>query len=120
MGIGRPVVFFEILGKDSAQLREFYGKLFGWQISADNPAGYAMVAPGVGGPVEGVGGGIASSGDGPARVAIYVQVLSLDETLAEVERTGGKRVLPPIDVPNGPTIAQFADPEGNVIGLIKQ
>ena len=25
----------------------------------------------------------------------------------------------PMDVPGGPTIAMFADPEGNVIGLLK-
>ena len=26
----------------------------------------------------------------------------------------------PMDVPGGPTVAQMADPEGNVIGLVKQ
>ena len=26
----------------------------------------------------------------------------------------------PMDVPNGPTIALFADPEGHVVGLVKR
>jgi predicted enzyme related to lactoylglutathione lyase len=33
---------------------------------------------------------------------------------------GGATVMPPMDVPDGPTIAQLSDPEGNVIGLVKQ
>ena len=53
-------------------------------------------------------------------VTVYVQVLDLDETLRVAESMGGKTVMPPMDVPNGPTIAQLQDPEGNVIGLIKQ
>jgi predicted enzyme related to lactoylglutathione lyase len=27
--------------------------------------------------------------------------------------------MPPMDVPGGPSIAQFKDPEGNLIGLVK-
>jgi len=120
MATGRPVVHFEIQGRDGKRLQEFYSTLFGWQIDANNPLNYGLVQPGIGGPEEGVGGGITTSSDGQARVAVYVQVVSLDETLARVEEMGGKTVLQPIDTPGGPTIAQFADPEGNVIGLVKQ
>ena len=119
MATGRPVVHFEILGRDSQRLQEFYATLFGWKIDAGNPLNYGFIEPGIGGPEEGVGGGIAQSGDGPPRVSVYVQVLSLEETLAQAERMGGRTVLPPFDTPSG-TIAQFADPEGNVIGLVKQ
>jgi predicted enzyme related to lactoylglutathione lyase len=120
MATGRPVVHFEILGRDSKRLQEFYATLFGWKIDDANPLNYGFVQPGIGGPEEGVGGGIAQSGDGPARVSVYVQVVSLDETLAQVEQMGGRTVLRPIDIPGRPSIAQFADPEGNVIGLVKQ
>ena len=120
MATGRPVVHFEIMGRDGKRLQEFYATLFGWQIDANNPLNYGRVQPGIGGPVEGVGGGIASTGDAPPRVSVYVQVVDLEETLARVEQMGGRRVLPPMDTPGGPTIAQFADPEGNIIGLVKQ
>ena len=49
----RPVVHFEIHGKDGAKLQEFYRSLFGWEIDANNPMQYGMVTPGVGGPAEG-------------------------------------------------------------------
>ena len=115
----RPVVHFEIHGKDGAKLQEFYRSLFGWEIDANNPMQYGRVSPGVGGPPEGIGGGIMSS-DAAPMVTIYVQVVSLDETLAKAESMGGKTVMPPMDIPDGPTMAQFSDPEGNVIGLVKQ
>ncbi len=114
----RPVVHFEIQGRDAERLRSFYSELFGWKIDANNPMGYGFVEHGIGGPPEGIGGGIVAS-DVP-RVLVYVQVQDLNETLAQAERLGGKAVLQPTDVPNGPTIAQMEDPEGNRIGLVKQ
>jgi predicted enzyme related to lactoylglutathione lyase len=53
-------------------------------------------------------------------VSIFVQVLDPVETLRKAEEMGGRAVLQPFDVPGGPTIAQMADPEGNLIGLVKQ
>jgi len=114
----RPVVHFEIRGKDPKRLVEFYRELFGWNIEGDNPMGILQIAPGIGGPVEGVGGHIRAA-DVPG-VSIFVQVLDLNETLRKAEEMGGRAVLQPFDVPGGPTIAQMADPEGNLVGLIKQ
>ena len=114
----RPVVFFEIRGKDGERLKEFYASLFGWKIDSNNPMNFGMVTPGIGGPEEGVGGAISQS-DQPL-CTIYVQVVDLNETLAKAEGMGGRTVMPPMDVPDGPTIAAFQDPEGNTIGLVKQ
>ncbi len=114
----RPVVFFEIRGKDGEGLKQFYASLFGWKIDSNNPMNYGMVEPGIGGPEEGVGGGISQSND--PLLMIYVQVLDLNETLAKAESMGGKTVMQPMDIPDGPTIAAFQDPEGNTMGLVKQ
>jgi predicted enzyme related to lactoylglutathione lyase len=114
----RPVVHFEIRGQDPARLREFYTELFGWEINADNPLGYGFIAPGIGGPEAGVGGGIAPSDQ--ARVLVFVQVADLGESLRRAEELGGRKVMDPFDAPNGPTIAQIADPEGNYVGLVQQ
>lgn len=114
----RPLVHFEIQTTDLARAREFYSQLFGWQIDANNPMNYGLIPPGIGGPEAGVGGGIAPSTE--SRVVLYIQVVDLQETLARAESLGGRRVMEPMDVPGGPTIAQLADPEGNVVGLVKQ
>ena len=114
----RPIVHFEIMGRDPAKLREFYSALFGWKIDVNEAMNYALIQPGIGGPEPGPGGGIGQA-DHPF-VTVYVQVVDLKDTLAKAESMGGKTVMPPMDVPGGPTMAQFADPEGNVVGLVKQ
>ncbi len=114
----RPVVHFEIRGRDPAKLRAFYTALFGWTIDADNPMHYGFIEPGVGGPEAGVGAGIVQA-DAPS-VSVYVQVADLRETLRRAEELGGQALTQPIDVPGGPTVAQARDPEGNIVGLVQQ
>jgi predicted enzyme related to lactoylglutathione lyase len=113
--MGEKVVHFEILGSDGKQLQNFYGALFGWKVDASNPMDYGLVT----GDDAGVGGGIAASQDGKPLVTVYVDVADLEATLKKAESLGGKRIMGPMDVPGGPTLAQFADPAGNVIGLTK-
>jgi uncharacterized protein len=114
----RPVVHFEIRGKDPQRLADFYRELFGWTIDGANPVGIMSVEHGIGGPEAGVGGHIRGA-EAPG-VSIFVQVLDLNETLHKAEEMGGRAVMQPFDVPGGPTIAQMADPEGNLVGLVKQ
>ncbi len=116
--MARPVVHFEIRGKDPGRLREFYSDLFGWRIDAASPIGILQIEHGVGGPEAGVGGHIRAA-ETPG-VSIFVQVVDLHETLRKAEEMGGRAVMQPFDAPGGPTIAQCADPEGNLIGLVKQ
>lgn len=113
--MAQPVVHFEVVGKDGKKLQEFYSKLFDWTVDANNPMQYGMVAAGEGG----IGGGVAASQDGKPGVTFYVNVPDVAAALKKAESLGGKTVMPPMDVPGGPQIAQFSDPEGNVIGLSK-
>jgi predicted enzyme related to lactoylglutathione lyase len=114
----RPVVAFQIRGKDPPRLAEFYRQLFGWDITEPNSMGILSIPAGIGGPVEGVGGHILAA-QTPG-VSIFVQVLDLVETLRRAEEMGGRALMQPFDIPGGPTIAQVADPEGNLVGLVKQ
>lgn len=115
--MAHPVVHFEILGNDGKRLQQFYAELFGWNIDAGNAMQYGQVEPVTGGSFQGIGGGIAQ-GQKPL-VTIYVQASDLDATLRKAETLGGKTITPPMEVPGGPTIAAFADPDGNTIGLVQ-
>ena len=42
--MGRPVVHFEVIGKDAATLQRYYAELFDWKIDANNPMSYGIVA----------------------------------------------------------------------------
>ena len=67
----------------------------------------------------GIGGGIAQ-GDGESRVTFYIQVDDPQAYLDRAEAMGGKTVVPVTEIPNMVTFALFSDPEGNVIGLVKE
>jgi uncharacterized protein len=110
-----PVVHFEVLGKDADALQAFYGKVFDWELSPVMPT-YAMVTK----QADGIAGGVGSTPDGSeGHVTFYVQVDDLAAALEQIEAAGGRTIQPPMDVPDGPSIALFADPEGHVVGLVK-
>lgn len=112
-----PVVHFEIIAKDPAAAVSFYNQLFGWGADADNEFHYGIVAKQGG---EGIGGGIGGSPEGAESfVTFYVQVDDLDATLAQAEAMGATTVMPPMEIPGAVTMAQFVDPEGHRIGLVK-
>ncbi len=116
--MGQPVAFIEVISPNAERAQKFYAELFGWQVSAD-PAmgGYALVDTGAG---EGaVGGGIGPSSDPQdAGVKVYMRVDDLDRYLDRAEQLGGKRLVPPMDLPGDfGRIAIFADPDGNRVGL---
>lgn len=112
--MGNPVLHFEVVGRDAQALQDFYREAFGWRMEPVMPA-YAMAYPGVEG---GINGGIGAAMDGgPGHVTFYVEVPDLEAALEKVESLGGRRVAGPMDVPNGPRLALFADAEGHVVGL---
>ena len=114
--MGAPVVHFEIMGGEGGQLEKFYSELFGWKINSNNPMKYGVVDTG-GGP-GGINGGVGPAHIGSKRVSVYAQVKDLQATLERAEKLGGRTVLPPTEVPGGPKLAMFADPAGNVTGLV--
>jgi predicted enzyme related to lactoylglutathione lyase len=114
--MGKKVTHFEIIGKDGKKLQTFYSKLFDWPIDANNPLNYGQVDA----HDSGLGGGIATGQPGePSRVTIYIEVENLDEYLKKAEGLGGKTIMAPTDVPGGPTLAMFTDPEGHIVGLLQ-
>jgi predicted enzyme related to lactoylglutathione lyase len=113
--MANQVSWFEVTGKDAAGLQSFYGNLFGWKIDAGNPMNYGMVEAGVGG----IGGGIGSSDNGSKQVTFYVSVDDPQAYLDKAEQLGGSTVVPVTEIPDMVTFAQFADPEGNVVGVVK-
>ena len=119
--MGQPVVHFEIIGKDGEALYKYYSELFGWEIDANNPMNYGMVARegNVNADGVGIGGGVAGYPDFPSRVTFYVEVPDVEEALAKAESLGGTRILGPDKVMDQIELGQFADPEGHVIGVVR-
>jgi predicted enzyme related to lactoylglutathione lyase len=116
--MGSPVVHFEIMGKDVRRLRAFYRDAFDWQIGepmAGSPVEYTLVEKGE----LGIGGGIGKAPEGyDGHVTFYVYVPDVGAALEKVASLGGETMTGPDQVPGGPIIALFKDPEGHVVGLV--
>jgi predicted enzyme related to lactoylglutathione lyase len=114
--MGNPVVHFEVLGKDAEATQTFYAKIFDWPMEKVMDT-YAMVHTGGEGAIA---GGVGATMPGsPGHSTFYVEVDDLQAKLDAIEAAGGSTVQPPMDVPDGPSIALFKDPDGNLVGLVK-
>jgi uncharacterized protein len=120
--MGQPVVHFEVVGKDGEKLQGYYAELFGWEINADNPMSYGMVAREDNTSPEGagIGGGVGQGPEGyDGHVTFYVEVPDVEAALAKAESLGGTRVMGPENIMDQVVLGQFTDPEGHLIGLVK-
>jgi uncharacterized protein len=121
--VGQPVVHFEIIGRDPARLRSYYGRLFGWEFQVGDAATEAVSQPGNYGFVDGSasGGGInggVGGGEGyERRVLFYVSVPNVEAALTAAEDLGGKRRMGPEGTPGTIVVGRFTDPEGNLVGV---
>jgi len=120
--MGQPVVHFEVIGKDASKLQQYYSELFGWQIDADNPMSYGMIARegNVNPEGIGIGGGVGTGPEGyEGHVTFYVEVPDVEAALAKAESLGGTRVWGPEKIMDQVELGQLNDPEGHMIGLVK-
>jgi predicted enzyme related to lactoylglutathione lyase len=112
--VGRPVVHFEIGCRNLTRAGDFYSKLFGWQITTAGPASTIQT-----GSPQGIPGHMTSLGHEPEHYTMfYVDVEDVQAALDQAVEMGGKKLVGPIKIPTG-TFAWFADPDGNMIGLLK-
>ena len=113
--MGNPVVHFEISGSDSGALQRFYSDLFGWKIQALEGMDYGIVEKEEGG----IGGGIAAAQGGAGHVTFYIAVDDVQAYLDKAGSLGGTTVMPVTVIPGMVTFGLFADPEGHVVGVVK-
>lgn len=115
--MANPVTWFEIIGNDAAKLHKFYADVFDWKLSDPmaDMGNYSMVDN----AGEGIGGGIGGAMDGKARTTIYIQVADPQAALDKAVANGATVLMPVMNVMEGVTIAMFADPEGNTMGLLQ-
>src|SRR5438105_4098240 len=112
--MANPVMWFEIIGKDSAGLQKFYRDVFNWKLTSPvkEMGNYSMLE----GHEPGIGGGL---GEGDARVSVYVEVDDPQKFLDKAVANGARVIMPVETITPTTTIAIFTDPAGNMTGLMK-
>ena len=118
--MGQPVVHFELISKDPEQLREFYSQLFDWNFSdAMGPTNYRMIDRNTNDDGVGIAGGIGGVPEGyDGHITVYVEVPDVGAALDKAEELGGRKMMGPDQVPDGPVIGLLVDPQGHTIGLV--
>ena len=108
------ITHIDIPVSDLRAAQTFYSGLFGWNI-AEMPGfeGYPMWQA----PNTISGGGLAPRDESFTQPRSYVEVDSIDETLAKVTESGGTVVMEKSPISETSWYAFFNDPDGNTIGL---
>jgi predicted enzyme related to lactoylglutathione lyase len=112
--INRPA-WIDLATPDAGASREFYSKLFGWQMEvSDDPqyGGYATAKIGEG---SAAGIGPKQSEQQPTVWSLYIGTEDVDALAEAVTREGGTIVAAPFDVGDQGRMVTIQDPLGAVI-----
>lgn len=108
------ITHIDIPVSDLAKAQAFYSGLFGWEIS-EMPGyeGYPMWQA----PNKISGGGLAPRSDDFTQPRSYVEVDSIEETVAAAVASGATVLMEKQPISETSWWAVISDPDGNAIGL---
>jgi hypothetical protein len=95
----------------------FYSELFGWECNHDTQMDYVTFSTG---PVPSLGGGfprIDGENYKANDVVAYIDSDDIEATLRQIEKMGGKALMPKTEIPGIGWFAFFCDPSGNRLAL---
>jgi predicted enzyme related to lactoylglutathione lyase len=106
------VTHFEIYGEEPAKLAEFYRVVLGWQLDKAPGVDYWRIQ------TDSLNGGLSHRPLAALRNWLnYVNVDSLDATLAQAVKMGAEVLREKTALPKTAWYAIVADPAGNAFGL---
>jgi len=110
-----PIVHVEIPVNDLPKLRKFYGEVFGWKFKDSKMPGmeYWLIDMGS----KQIAGGMYKKTEATQMVINYTSVKSIDDSIKNFKKAGGKIFMEKMEVPNVGWTATGFDPSGNPIGL---
>ena len=108
------ITHIDIPVSDFEKAKAFYSRLFGWEI-AEVPGfeGYPMWQA----PNKISGGGLAPRDEDFTQPRSYVEVDSIDDTVAAARDAGATVLMDKSEISPTSWWAVIADPDGNAIGL---
>jgi uncharacterized protein len=123
-----PVVHFEIPAEDRKRIANFYTKVFGWKTQqlGEDMGDYVLATttdsdengPKKPGAIN--GGFFQKTDDKPAQYpSVVIAVEDIKEHMMNVEKSGGKVLGEPMDIPGVGLYVSFFDTEGNRVGMIQ-
>jgi uncharacterized protein len=109
--------WIDLMTTDLEAAKQFYGSLFGWQLTEGPPETGGYVLAEIGGrPVAGLG----AMQDGMVHPPVWTTYLATDDAAATAEQitaAGGRVLAPPMDVMDLGVMAVAQDPTGGTFGI---
>jgi predicted enzyme related to lactoylglutathione lyase len=103
----------DLSSTDAAGSRDFYAKLFGWDLEISEDPQYGGYATAKIGDNSAGGIGPKQEGDsGPTAWSLYIGTDDVDALATKVQAAGGTVIAPPFDVGDQGRMAIFQDPTG--------
>ncbi|HEX6281388.1 MAG TPA: VOC family protein [Nitrososphaera sp.] len=123
-----PVVHFEMPAEDRKRMADFYNKVFGWKTEqlGEDMGNYVLATttdsdekgPKKPGAIN--GGFFQKTDDKPAQYpSVVIAVDDIKEHMMNVEKSGGKVLGEPVDIPGIGLYVSFFDTEGNRASMIQ-
>jgi uncharacterized protein len=124
-----PVVHFEMPAEDRKRMADFYTKAFGWKTQqlGEDMGNYVTATttdsdengmPNKPGAIN--GGFFQKTDDKPAQYpSVVIAVDNIKEHMTNVEKSGGKVLGEPMNIPGIGLYVSFFDTEGNRVGMIQ-
>src|SRR5512136_47785 len=111
------ITHFEIYSDQPAPLADFYREALGWQVEQMPGLNYFRIQTGAAeGPA--LHGGLTYRAIPDLNGwMLFVQVASLDETVARIQNLGGSIVRPKTAVPRTAWVTIVSDPAKNIFGV---
>jgi uncharacterized protein len=111
------VTHFEVYGDQPAALADFYRDTLGWEIEQMPGVNYWRVQPNSP-QAQALNGGLTHRAIPDLNGwMLFVQVASLDDTVARIQNLGGSVVRPKTAVPKTAWVTIVADPAKNIFGV---
>ena len=114
------IVHFEIPTDNLGRAKKFYGELFDWKFEkwGGGEMEYEMITTTNGkGEKANIGGGMMKRQQPQQAITNYIDVPSVDQYAAKVQKLGGKVIMPKSPVPNMGYFAICLDTENNTFGI---
>ena len=124
-----PVVHFEMPAEDRKRMTDFYTKVLGWKTQqlGEDMGNYVLATttdsdengmPKNPGAIN--GGFFQKTNDKAAQYpSVVIAVDNIQEHMRNVEKSGGKALGEPVDIPGIGMYVSFLDTEGNRVGMIQ-
>lgn len=113
------VIHFEIGAEKPEEVISFYEKAFNWRFEKwGGPMEYWMIMTGDE-KKPGIDGGLKMRDEMGTNTVNTIDVADIDESIENVTKNGGKITVPKMAIPGVGWIAYFADPQGNVFGIMQ-